>query len=110
MTLFRKGLPFMALHGKVETMDANVAANHLQVIRTLMERSALYRRALAPVMGATGLLGLAGAAIGLLLQIGIHDPIKFVAYWYGVGVLTVGLALLLVRRQAFRHAEPFWSP
>ena len=32
-------------------MEPNWAGEHLQVIRTLMERSALYRRALAPVTG-----------------------------------------------------------
>ena len=31
-------------------MESNWAAEHLQVIRTLMERSAVYRRALAPIM------------------------------------------------------------
>ena len=34
-------------------MEPNWAAEHLQVIRTLMERSALYRRALAPIMSFT---------------------------------------------------------
>jgi hypothetical protein len=35
-------------------MDTNWAAEHLQTIRTLMERSALYRRALAPIMLCAG--------------------------------------------------------
>ena len=43
-------------------METNWAAEHLQVIRTLMERSALYRRALAPVMLVSGVLG-TGAAV-----------------------------------------------
>ena len=38
-------------------MESNWAAEHLQVIRTLMERSAVYRRALAPVMIFNGCLG-----------------------------------------------------
>ena len=37
-------------------MESNWAAEHLQVIRTLMERSAIYRRALAPIMLGTGVL------------------------------------------------------
>ncbi|MDB6016752.1 MAG: hypothetical protein JWR19_1241, partial [Pedosphaera sp.] len=34
-------------------MKSDWAAEHLQTIRTLMERSAIYRRALAPVMTVT---------------------------------------------------------
>jgi len=43
-------------------MDTNWAAENLQVIRTLMERSTLYRRALAPVMLVSGLIGTSAAA------------------------------------------------
>ena len=38
-------------------METNWAAEHLQVIRTLMERSAVYRRALAPIMTFNGAIG-----------------------------------------------------
>lgn len=89
-------------------MESNQAAEHLQVIRTLMERSALYRRALAPVMIFAGLLGLLAALVGRGLS--LSDPTRFVAYWYGVGVLGLLGAFLQVRRQAWQHAEPFWSP
>src|SRR5262249_16236529 len=40
----------IALYYKVSAMESNWAAEHLQVIRTLMERSAIYRRGLAPIM------------------------------------------------------------
>ena len=43
-------------------MDSNWAGEHLQVIRTLMERSAIYRRTLAPIMLLLGILGLLAAA------------------------------------------------
>ena len=45
-------------------MEANWATDHLQVIRTLMERSALYRRALAPIMLTCGVIGIAAATAG----------------------------------------------
>lgn len=89
-------------------MESNVAAEHLQVIRTLMERAALYRRALAPVSLATGLIGAAAAAVGLVAR--VDSPRGFAAYWMAVGMGTLLVALLLVRRQALRDAEPFWSP
>lgn len=89
-------------------MDNNWAAEHLQVIRTLMERAALYRRALAPVMLVTGLIGTLAALLGWALRIEL--PAAFAAYWMAVGGLALAAAFLLVRRQALRDQEPFWSP
>src|SRR5215468_4807542 len=89
-------------------MESNWAAEHLQVIRTLMERSALYRRALAPIMTFTGVLGTAAALFGWWRQIDL--PTHFILYWASVGVIAVAGSFLLVRRQALRDAEPFWSP
>lgn len=85
-----------------------MAAEHLQVIRTLMERSALYRRALAPVMICAGTVGLLAAAIGVWLQ--MRSGSVFIIYWFSVGAVAVASALLLTRRQALKQAEPFWSP
>ncbi len=45
-------------------METNWAAEQLQTIRTLMERSAVYRRALAPIMLFVGFVGVLAAAIG----------------------------------------------
>jgi hypothetical protein len=89
-------------------MDSSWAAEHLQVIRTLMERSALYRRALAPIMSFNGVLGLAAGAVGWAS--GIASRRGFIGYWSGVGVLALVGSFLLVRRQALKAAEPFWSP
>jgi hypothetical protein len=89
-------------------MESNWAAEHLQVIRTLMERSAVYRRALAPVMILNGVIGLAAAGIGWNLR--IETARTFILYWAGVGVLAVSGSFLLVRRQALKESEPFWSP
>jgi len=46
-------------------MNPNWAEENLQTIRTLMERSAVYRRALAPIMILAGVIGLATMGIGL---------------------------------------------
>ena len=89
-------------------MESNWAAEHLHVIRTLMERSALYRRAMAPIMLVSGLLGTAGAVIAAR-YVAVESPAEFTIYWAGVAVLTLGISLLLVRRQALKEAEPFWS-
>jgi hypothetical protein len=89
-------------------MESNWAAEHLQVIRTLMERSALYRRALAPIMIFNGVVGLAAAALGWALKVG--PPRAFILFWAGVGIVAVAGSFLLVRRQALKESEPFWSP
>jgi hypothetical protein len=89
-------------------MESNWAAEHLQVIRTLMERSALYRRALAPIMIYNGVLGIAGGIVGWAAK--IESPRGFVGYWAGVGLTALGGSFVLVRRQALKESEPFWSP
>ena len=89
-------------------METNWAAEHLQVIRTLMERSALYRRALAPIMIFNGGVGLVAAVLGW--AVGIKSPRAFILYWATVGVIAVARSFLLVRRQALKESEPFWSP
>lgn len=89
-------------------MESNKAAEHLQIIRTLMERSALYRRALAPIMVFAGATGIAAAAAGILLS--VQSQRAFIGYWVSVALLGVVGAFLLVRRQALKSAEPFWSP
>src|SRR5258708_2688341 len=88
-------------------MQSTRAAEHLLVIRTLMERSAIYRRALAPIVLSLGVLGLAAALGGLLL--GIQNPRTFVAYWSGVGLVGLCTAYVMARQQALKDAESFWS-
>jgi hypothetical protein len=89
-------------------MESNWATGHLQVIRTLMERSAVYRRALAPVMTANGVLGAGAAAAGLMAR--VEAPRAFIGYWMAVALVGVAGSFLLARRQALKDAEPFWSP
>jgi len=89
-------------------MQSPSASEHLQVIRTLMERSALYRRALAPITIFVGSLGLVAAFAGWQFQ--ITQPVAFIVYWYVVGAVAISGAFFMVRRQALKDAEPFWSP
>ena len=89
-------------------MSVQWAKENLNTIRTLMERASVYRRALAPVAIAVGVLGMAAA--GLAQGVGWTEQNIFAGYWLGVGVVTVLAALLLVRRQALQADEEFWSP
>ena len=89
-------------------MESNWATEHLQAIRTLMERAAVYRRALAPIMLLTGIVGLSAAFMGWLLK--IDSPGAFIAYWIVISLLPLAGSFVLIRAQALRDGEPFWSP
>lgn len=89
-------------------MKTDQAAEQLQTIRTLMERSALYRRALAPLMTYAGGLGIVAAFVGYLLR--VESGMSFIVYWYAVALIGLSGSLFMVRRQAVKTNEPFWSP
>jgi len=89
-------------------MEPNQAVENLQVIRTLMERSAVYRRALAPIMLFTGAIGVLAAIAGLCFH--FESPKAFAGLWFGTAGVAVAGAFLLARRQAIKDQEPFWSP
>jgi len=88
-------------------METNWASDHLQTIRTLMERSALYRRALAPIMIVSGCIGVAGALVTCFFK--IESNRAFSLFWLGVSMVAVAVSFVLVRRQALKDSEPFWS-
>jgi hypothetical protein len=104
----KTALDIFTLHGKVHGMESNWAAEQLKTIRTLMERSAIYRRALAPIMLFVGALGLAGGIAGVTLR--IESMRAFGLFWLGIAAVAVIGAFLLVRRQALKERESFWSP
>ena len=89
-------------------MESNWAADNLLTIRTLMERSALYRHALAPVMLWAGVIGSLTTTAGLLFH--LNSPRPFGALWLGAAVVVIAGAFFIVRRQALKNSEPFWSP
>ncbi len=89
-------------------MQSNWAEDNLQVIRTIMERAALYRRTLAPVMLSTGVIGVSAAGVGLLAA--VRSPLGFVGLWLVVAVLATLVSFLIVRRQAITAQEPFNTP
>jgi hypothetical protein len=53
-------------------------------------------------------LGTAAAAVGWCAN--LQTPRGFGIFWIVVGAVAVTGAMLLMRRQALREVEPFWSP
>ncbi|MGD1084865.1 MAG: hypothetical protein ABSA47_08975 [Verrucomicrobiota bacterium] len=84
------------------------ALDNLQVIRALMESSVIYRRAVAPVMGVAGMIGITAGVLGAVLNL---EPVRlFAAYWVLVALVCLTVAFLMIRRQALKEVEPFWTP
>src|SRR5271168_3770234 len=89
-------------------MEPKWAEENLQTIRTLMERSAVYRLALAPIMLCAGALGVIAATAGILFHL---DTMRaFSSLWLVTAALAIGGAFLIARRQALKNKELFWSP
>ena len=89
-------------------MQTNWAEDNLQTIRTLMERSAVYRRALAPIMLFAGAMGVAAMGVGLYFH--LYFPWAFCALWLGTAIIVVIGAFFNTRRQAIKEQESIWSP
>jgi hypothetical protein len=89
-------------------MENNWAAENLQTIRTLMERSAIYRRALAPITTYVGAVGIIAALVGWRV---VDGRLKtFAIYWMAISLVAIVGAFILVRRQSLKDGEVFWSP
>lgn len=88
-------------------MNSDWASENLQVIRTLMERSVMYRRALAPMTISAGALGLIAAGVGYFAK--LDQPLVFIGYWVVVALFINAVAFLLVRKQAINDKEPVLS-
>ena len=88
-------------------MDATQAARNLEVIRTLMERTARYRLLTAWAGLGAGALALAGAGLFILLD--ATDPAVFGAVW---GLVFVGALLATIVGSLARgreRGESAWS-
>jgi hypothetical protein len=73
-----------------------------------MERSALYRRTLAPIMLYVGSVGTLASVGGIAL--GIVVLRVFCAWWLGAALVALAGAFVIARRQSVEDGEPFWSP
>jgi len=89
-------------------MQSDWAVENLQVIRTLMERSAVYRRALGPILLAVGGTGLMAGVLGIFFH--LNSARSFVPFWMAVCAVALVISFVVVRRQALKDTEPFWSP
>ncbi len=89
------------------------ALEHLQVIRSLMERAHIYRTISAPAALIGGCLALGLAIWGVWISKGqggtVLPPLKFLGLWFGVLAVTALLNTILLARDAKRRGQPFIS-
>jgi hypothetical protein len=85
-------------------MNSQQVKDNLLVIRTLMERAAIYQRAVRPVLFLAGSVGTAAAVAGYFFT-----PL-FAVYWTAIAVVVLAGAFYVTRRQALKDGEKFWSP
>ena len=88
-------------------MEPNWAAENLQTIRTLMERSAIYRRALAPTLIFCGVIGLLSGGLGVWLN--CDDVLAAIGIWLAAALVSILGSFFIMRRQAIKDSEPVWS-
>jgi hypothetical protein len=97
-------------------MQTDWASENLQVIRTLMERAAIYRRAMAPIMVVVGVTGIAAGFGGTCLNsrgfvlLNSQTARGFVLFWLAVALVCLLEAFFMIRRQALKDSDPVWSP
>jgi hypothetical protein len=63
---------------------------------------------MGPVMIVVGITGLAAGAFGAFLD--LRSTLGDVGYWMGVAAVCLLEACWLIRREALKNSESFWSP
>lgn len=90
-------------------MSSGWAEENLKVIRQLMERTALYRRALGPISIWIGVIGFGGATLGFFAFPDL-SPSGFTLFWLLHATAAICGGFAIMRRQALKDHEPLFSP
>jgi hypothetical protein len=90
-------------------MDARAKAEqHLQAIRSLMERATIYRAISAPTALVAGVLAVSASAL-ILLRAEYATPDRCIVVWLGVLAITLLANFVLIWIGARRRGEPLFS-
>lgn len=89
------------------------ALEHLRVIRSLLEKSQVYRAISAPAALCGGVLALIAAALTAdvfhLPMNGRMEPRTFLGLWLAILAITTLLNFFLLHREAVSRQQPFFS-
>lgn len=91
--------------------NPEAAAEHLRVIRNLMERATLYRAISAPTALVSGVLGiLVAIALGVWIEPDAISPLGYFGIWAGVLLLIDCFNTFLLWRDAKKRGESMFTP
>ena len=94
-------------------MNVNMAEEKHETMRAMMERTALYRGTLAPIMIYLGTIAIISAVVAEVGFFNGNKPIRapesIALFWLCVGGVALLGALVLARHKAIGVSEPFWS-
>lgn len=79
----------------------------VETIKTVLDRSALYRQSLAPVFFTSGIMGISSAGLALVLK--IEHATNIILFWMTVAVVTAALTIVVMIQQAKVSGESFWK-
>ena len=88
--------------------DQEVAADHLRIIRSLMERATVYRAISAPAALFGGIIALITGLV-MASQSPGPGPVNYFLIWVGVLILVGGFNTILLWRGSQLRGEPFYS-
>ena len=83
------------------------ALEHLRVIRSLLEKSQVYRAISAPAALCGGVLALAASAVAI--SSGRISSRAFLAEWLAILVVTSAVNFFMLHREASSRSQPFFS-
>ncbi|MBX7207377.1 MAG: hypothetical protein K1X78_03605 [Verrucomicrobiaceae bacterium] len=84
------------------------ALEHLRVIRSLLEKSQVYRAISAPAALCGGVLALIASAITFLTA-GAMGARGFLTEWVGILAVTSAVNMFMLHREARSRSQPFFS-
>ena len=85
------------------------AIEHLQVIRSLLEKAQIYRAISAPAALFGGVTALAAMALANQASGKPMTEVTFLVVWLGILAATTGLNFFLLYRDASHRGQPFFS-
>jgi len=88
-------------------MQQTELLEQVSTIKSVLDRSALYRRSLCPAFLICGLMGVGGAIAAHLLK--IIAPKEVLLYWIFIAGLTVIFTLIQLIRQCKVEGSNFWE-
>jgi hypothetical protein len=98
------------LRCKVHLMSSpSPAEEHLRIIRSLMERATIYRAISAPGALVGGVVSVLLLAV-VLLVFRSGSRVPFFPVWLAVLAFTAAVNFFLLRREAHRRGDEFFSP